>query len=206
MTGLEFVGGTRSAGLLSDLARGYEDDQFLLVGHASSMLMAPLHEQAEAMAATGADCCLLCSRDGTPSGLMLIRCGCLRDINPVGFVDLNEQALPMIAKTHDVRVLRVDHPVTRSVRTRSSYIQTLRELNGPDACADAVALIRRMPDRPEPLTWASALSVSTRHHRLDYMREWTLFFRDSYRQARRMAVSAASGPRSAGLNRPAVNH
>ncbi len=118
-----------TGGLLHDLAKGYEDDEFLLVGHASQLLFVPLAEQSDVMVRSCADFTMVCCADGSPAGLMLIRCGCLRRINGVGFVDLNEQALPQIAKRHDVRVVRYDRPTTGSVRTRSSYIQTLRELH-----------------------------------------------------------------------------
>jgi len=118
-----------TAGLLHDLAKGYADDQYMLVGHGSQLLFVPLLEQAEAMAETGADFALVADADGAPAGLMLIRCGCLRKISGVGFVDLNEQALPAIAHEHDVRVVRFDRRTTGSVRTRSAYIRTLRELH-----------------------------------------------------------------------------
>jgi ADP-glucose pyrophosphorylase len=58
----------------------------------------------------------------------------------VGFVDLNEQALPAIAAGHDVRVVRYDRPTSRSLRTLSSYLGTLREYHrrhaGPRSPAD----------------------------------------------------------------------
>lgn len=54
---------------------------------------------------------------------------------------------------------------------------------GPNAQPRAVALLERMPDWPGQLSWRSALSVSRNHSRLDYMREWTIFFRRSYREA-----------------------
>lgn len=118
-----------TAGLLHDLAKGYEDDQYLLVGHGAQVLFVPLLEQAQAMAQTGADFLMVTDAQGVPAGLMLIRCGCLRKISGVGFVDLNEQALPEIAKRHVVRVVRFDRPTTGAVRTRSAYIRTLRELH-----------------------------------------------------------------------------
>lgn len=40
-----------------------------------------------------------------------------------------------------------------------------------------------LPDRPEALTWTSALDIGRRYDRLDYMREWTVYFRDRYRDA-----------------------
>ncbi len=58
---------------------------------------------------------------------------------------------------------------------------------GPAAQLAALEQLGRMPDRPEPLTWASAPDIGKRHDPADYVREWTLFFRDSYRAARRMA-------------------
>lgn len=57
------------------------------------------------------------------------------------------------------------------------------ENGGPEKHADAVQLMARMPDRPVPLTWTSALAIGKSHRRLDYMREWTIFFRQSYREA-----------------------
>ena len=47
-------------------------------------------------------------------------------------------------------------------------------------------------DRPEPLTWRTALSIPKQWDRMEYMREWTLFFRDSYREARRLAENDES--------------
>jgi ABC-type Fe3+ transport system substrate-binding protein len=54
---------------------------------------------------------------------------------------------------------------------------------GPEQQPAAMALLGRMPDRPEPLTWTSAPGIAKRFEPVDYMREWTLFFRESYRQA-----------------------
>ncbi len=116
-----------TGGLLSDIARNYGDDDLVLVAHASQLLFEPLRDLAGAMADLHADVSMVCAGDGTPGGLTLLRCGCLREINPVGFVDLNEQALPAIARDHDVRVVRYSEPVTRSLRTLSSYLETLRE-------------------------------------------------------------------------------
>ncbi len=58
---------------------------------------------------------------------------------------------------------------------------------GPAAQPVAMAFLQRMPQRPEPLTWASALTTARKYDRLDYMREWTEQFRENYRQAREAA-------------------
>lgn len=116
-----------TGGLLSDVAREYGDDDLILVTHASQLLFEPLADVSATMAGSDSDITMVCSGDGTPSGLMLIRCGSLRDVNPVGFVDLNEQALPSIALKHDVRVVRYDRPTALPLRTLTSYLDTLRE-------------------------------------------------------------------------------
>ena len=118
-----------TGGLLSDIAREYGDDDLLLVGHASQLLFEPLAALTAAIASSSRDVSMICSQDGTPSGLMLIRCGCLRSINPVGYIDLNEQAMPAIACDHDVRVVRYERPVTRSLRTLRGYIHALRRFH-----------------------------------------------------------------------------
>jgi len=61
----------------------------------------------------------------------------------------------------------------------------------PARRARALALLERLPTRPEPLDWKSALTIASRHTRLDYMREWTLFYRQSYREARQSLTEEA---------------
>ena len=69
--------------------------------------------------------------------------------------------------------------------------KAIRERGGPSACAEAMVLLARMPDRPEPLTWRTALDISRRYQAIDYMREWTIHFREQYRAARGMAEASA---------------
>ena len=77
------------------------------------------------LASRRAEVSILDHGDGTPSGLMLIRCGSLREIAKVGFVDLKEQALPAIAKRHRVEVER--RPAClMTVRTARDYLTALR--------------------------------------------------------------------------------
>lgn len=65
--------------------------------------------------------------------------------------------------------------------------ETILEHGGPERNPAAMGLLCRMPDRPEPLAWRSVQDIGARHARLDYMREWTVFFRESYREAARAA-------------------
>lgn len=67
--------------------------------------------------------------------------------------------------------------------------QAILENGGPEANPEAMAAFEALPDRPEPLTWSSAPDIPRRHERMDYLREWTAFFRASYRRAARLARS-----------------
>lgn len=115
-----------TAGLLSDIAKAYDDDDQLLVTTAGQILFEPLIRIAMDMYTAGGDFALGADPGGVPSGLMLFRCKCMRTINPVGFCDLNEQALPDMAKSHSVRVARFAAPAAMSVRTLASYLGALR--------------------------------------------------------------------------------
>jgi iron(III) transport system substrate-binding protein len=64
----------------------------------------------------------------------------------------------------------------------------------PSRRARAIALLGRLPDQPEPLTWESALTMPGRYKRLDLMREWTLFYRRSYREALQSLDTPAPSP------------
>lgn len=115
-----------TAGLLSDIARSYDDDDQLLVTSAGQILFEPLIRIAMDLHAAGGDFTLGTDPNGVPSGLMLFRCGCMRSVSPVGFCDLNEQMLPELSKTAEVRIARFASPVAMSVRMLSGYVGALR--------------------------------------------------------------------------------
>jgi len=120
---LEFRG---TGGVLRDTSQDLDDDDLILVASAGQILCEPLTQLAQAMADTHGDICIVSHDDGVPSGLMLLRCGCLRNIAAVGFVDMKEQALPEIAQTHVVTVLRRSERTGHPIRTLSDYIYALR--------------------------------------------------------------------------------
>jgi hypothetical protein len=120
---LEFRG---TGGVLKDISGEYNDDDFLLVANAAQVLMQPLDSLAQAMADRGGDVTIVSHADGTPSGLMLVRCGALRAIASAGFVDMKEQALPAIAISQRVEVLQCDRATGFPVRSRAEYITALR--------------------------------------------------------------------------------
>ncbi|MGQ9662328.1 MAG: ABC transporter substrate-binding protein [Kiritimatiellia bacterium] len=64
---------------------------------------------------------------------------------------------------------------------------------GPQRLTRAMQALNRLPSQPEPLDWRSALTMAapTPRERLAYMREWTVYFRQSYREAREIAESSS---------------
>ena len=116
-----------TGGLLSDLAAQYEDHEFLLVANAAQILIGSMTDIIRDLAAIDADVAMVSLQDGTPTEIMLIRCGALRSVAKVGYVDLKEQALPHIAKNHDVRVVIRDQIAGFPIRTLSGYLDGLRE-------------------------------------------------------------------------------
>ncbi len=115
-----------TGGLASDVAKEYGDDDYLILANAAQVLLTPLPRLLEAMAQMKADVTLLCDKNHRPNGMTLIRCGALRGIPDVGFVDLNEQALPAIAENHTVKVCRYDQPASMPIRSRQNYLDAVR--------------------------------------------------------------------------------
>jgi len=116
-----------TGGVLRDLASQYSADDYLLVANAAQILCEPLADLASNLATMGGDVSIISHLDGTPSGLMLVRCGALKSIPQEGFVDMKEQALPAIAREHRVTVLHRRHPSAVPVRTLADYIAALRQ-------------------------------------------------------------------------------
>ncbi|MEM7236130.1 MAG: hypothetical protein AAF517_28450 [Planctomycetota bacterium] len=114
-----------TGGLLRDIADQYDDDAYLVVANAAQVLLQPLPELTWTMAATGGDICAVSHLDGVPSGLMFVQCRCLRKIPEIGFVDLKEQALPMISKNHRASVVYREVPSGLPVRSLEGYIRAL---------------------------------------------------------------------------------
>jgi hypothetical protein len=115
-----------TGGLLSDIARDYDDQDLLLVAAGAQVLMGAIEPEVRRLVAAAADLAMLVTATGAPAGLLLVRCGALRAIKAKGFVDLKEQALPQIAAEHDVRVVRTAAPVGRPIRRLDDYISALR--------------------------------------------------------------------------------
>jgi len=115
-----------TGGVLHDLSADYDDDDYLLVVNGLQVMLQPLVEMTQLLASKGGDVSVIAHRDGTPSGLMLVRCGVLRAISSAGFVDMKEQALPAIARSHRVSVAEIEEPSALPVRTLNDYLYALR--------------------------------------------------------------------------------
>lgn len=115
-----------TGGVLHDLASDYQDEDLLLVANAAQVLLDPLATIAESLARVGGDVSVVAHEDGTPSGMMLLKCKTLRQLPARGFVDMKEQGLPLIASKYEVRVLRRRRPTGLPVRSLSDYISALR--------------------------------------------------------------------------------
>jgi len=115
-----------TGGVLRDVAGTYDDTDILLVANAAQVLMEDLAELTLEMAEMKGDVTIISHSDGTPSGLLLVRCRALRDVPETGFIDMKEQALPMIALRHRVAVLERKSPVALPVLILADYITALR--------------------------------------------------------------------------------
>lgn len=116
-----------TGGLLADIGADYADDDLILVGNAHQVLLDPLWAIAAALDHKTGDFNLISHRDGTASGLMLLACKAVRSIAKAGYVDLKEQALPKIAKAHDVRVVHCRQPTGLPLFTLGDYISALQQ-------------------------------------------------------------------------------
>ncbi len=129
-----------TGGLLRDLADDYEPGDLILVCNANQVVLEPLPALLDELAAELSDVGVLATEDGTPLGMKLFDAGVFRAIKPIGFVDLNEQALPALAMTHDVRVVTTGRAEVFPVRELYDYIHALHAVNTPDSGSRSDAL------------------------------------------------------------------
>jgi N-acetylglucosaminyldiphosphoundecaprenol N-acetyl-beta-D-mannosaminyltransferase len=139
-----------TGGLLANISVDYDDDDLILVGNAAQVLLDPLTALVTSLKKTRGTVGLIGHRDGEPSNLMLITCRALRVIPKVGFVDMKEQALPIIASKHDVRVVQCRRPTGLTIRTLSDYISALRALHQP---------VRAIATDPWAESWRSTFAI-----------------------------------------------
>ena len=115
-----------TGGVLRDLAQKYDPDDLILVANASQILLDPLATLATTMDQRKGDVSLISHRDGTPSGIMLVTVKTLSLIPETGFIDMKEQAMPLIAQNFAVEVVHRRRPTGLPVRSVDDYITALR--------------------------------------------------------------------------------
>jgi hypothetical protein len=129
-----------TGGVLRDLAGAYGDDDVLVVANAAQVLLEPLTGIVFELAEMAADVAFVSYVDGTVGGIFLVRCAALRNLPAAGFVDMKEQALPAIARSHTVKVLQKQRATALPIRMLSDYTSALRRhhrlLAGRDQIGD----------------------------------------------------------------------
>jgi hypothetical protein len=116
-----------TGGVLRDICEVYQEDDVVLVANGGQILVEPLDRLAQELSDAGGDVSLLAHSDGTPVGLMMVRCGVLRAVRQNGFMDFKEQVLPLLAERGDeVRVVRRNRATGVALRTLDGYIGALR--------------------------------------------------------------------------------
>ncbi len=115
-----------TGGVLGDLADRYDDDDLILVANAAQILLDPLVSLANTLDSRHGDVGIISHRDGTPSGIMLLKCKTLRLVPKTGFIDMKEQAMPLIAQRYAVEVSHRRRPTGLPIRSVQDYVTAMR--------------------------------------------------------------------------------
>lgn len=150
-----------TGGLLHDLARAYAPDDLILVGNGAQVLVEPLEALARDLFNAGGSVAIIAHRDGTPSGLFLVRCSAFASVGAVGFLDFKEQLLPRLAGAgHEVRVVHREYATGYPVRTLDGYLAGLRAVH---------RRLKGLPTEPDPFAedWEPSFAVVEPGARVD---------------------------------------
>ena len=115
-----------TGGVLGDLAERYDDDDLILVANAAQILLDPLVSLANTLDGRHGVVGIISHRDGTPSGIMLLKCKTLRLVPKTGFIDMKEQAMPLIAQRFAVEVCHRRRPTGLPIRSVQDYVTAMR--------------------------------------------------------------------------------
>lgn len=114
------------AGILADATRDCDPNDYLVVINGAQLFRQPIEELVDMMIRKESDVSMVASADGVPVGLWLIRCGVLRSIREVGYIDLKEQALPEWLGRWKVSVVDVQRAYAARSRNLSEYLGAVR--------------------------------------------------------------------------------
>jgi hypothetical protein len=142
-----------TGGVLRDVCVNFEDDDVVLVANGGQILLEPLHSLTQELSAAGGDVSLLAHSDGTPVGLMLVRCGVLRQVRANGFMDFKEQVLPRLAERgDDIQVVRRARATGVALRTLDGYLAAVR-------AAERMSQGNAVADDPFEEDWRPTFSI-----------------------------------------------
>ncbi|MBY0588206.1 hypothetical protein K2X85_13595 [bacterium] len=113
-------------GALADVAAEFPDDALILAVSGFQIAVDPVPIMVAQLFDVLQDGAILAREDGHPVTLFLLRCGSLRDVPSVGFVDFKEQVLPRMAESFDIRVVHWPQVGIQSIRTLEDYLACLR--------------------------------------------------------------------------------
>lgn len=131
-----------TGGLLRDLSSGYKRDDALMVMSASQILHPAFFESVSALSDSDADALVLADGDDGPTSCVIVDAGLLRVIPEIGFVDLKEQGLGLMAKKGRVQVAFPAKTIATSIRTPGEYLSALKRLSGNDSSQTATSSFR----------------------------------------------------------------
>ena len=141
-----------TAGVLRDLCADLAPHELVLVGTASQC-PAPAQIENLVSAVDPQDgVTLSADADGAPTGLLVARGEALQSVAAVGYIDLKQQALPQIAASLGVRVVRATGDVSRPIRDVVSYVDVVRSWNQSGSLAGG-------GDDPFEERWRPAFSI-----------------------------------------------
>jgi hypothetical protein len=80
-----------------------------------------------------------------------------------------------------IRAMCMDSGVELRAATKA-----IIEAGGPEKCPQAMEALMRMPSAPYEMSWTASLENSDIDS-MECMREWTIFFRNTYKEAERLA-------------------
>ena len=133
-----------TGGILRDLAARFADDQYLLVSTGSTLLLDTLVSLHERLSNAGAAVAFF-AKDDEPANLMLVRCGSLRDLPAVGFVDFKEQAIPKIKSNGSVSAILSDSAPALTMRNPMQYLEGLRRIHSGSVSGSATIKLPPVP-------------------------------------------------------------
>lgn len=117
------------AGVLSDATKGMDENDYIIVTSGAQIYLEPLQDLVHAMAKKESDVAFVSSREGTPVGVWLIRCGVLKSVNPVGYIDLKEQSLDQWKMNHKVSVVERMRAYSHPARSLTEYLNAVRAVS-----------------------------------------------------------------------------